>query len=601
MNFCRTVATMWMIFAASTATSGAINFYAVQPSETTEGINPAYDDHHQVYFNPDIVARNKLVLFLPGSGASPNLYRFFPLVAAENGFHVINLMYLNSYSFISEAITNDCDECYVQMRTEILTGENLSASENVDRNNSIEHRLIKVLQFLQANHPEEKWSQYLSGTNILWKKMVVAGHSQGAGQVGFIAKHHLVDRALVFSSGDWFSSSNRPASWVLTPGITPANRYFGAAHTNDPFFPDLHQLASWGALGITNIGPIVFAEDERDPQFACARILRTSTEPRNNFGDAAYHGAMISDYHTPLNTLNVPLFRRMWEYMLLGKIKCSTTFDGDTVQEIGAYHPRSGTWHLLTTATGLQNIAFGGPGMVPVDGNYDVDLAPELCLYEKKQGMWWQFNDNAATNATQFGNARMIPVPADYDGDNVDDLAVFEPSTGTWYIHQTKNGFRMEQFGSRSMLPVPADYDGDGMVDLAVFESRSATWYLSQSSEGFSTVTFGPKGCWPAQGDYDGDGETDPATYNPRTSIWYLNKSFEPFATVQFGFRGVIPLNRDYDGDGRADIGVYDPGPSIWYVSQSQAGFRQVTIGHRYSIPLGSPISSVISKRGWFQ
>jgi putative transposon-encoded protein len=601
MYYRQALTAVWIVIMTSAAALGAINFYAIHPSETTVGINPDYDNHHQVYFNPDAVARNKLVLFLPGSGSSPDAYRLFPQLAAENGFHVINLMYLNSYSFVAQTITNDCDVCYVQMRTEILTGEDLSASETVDRNNSIEHRLIKVLEYLQATYPQEKWSQYLSGTNIIWKNMVVAGHSQGAGEVGFIAKRHLVDRALVFSSGDWFSLSNRPATWVLTPGVTPANRYFGAAHTNDPLFPDPHQLAAWGAMGITNFGPIVFAEDERDPQFACARILRTSVEPRNNFGDVAYHGAMISDFHTPMNEFNLPMFRRMWEYMLFGRIKCSTSFDGDTIQEIGAYHPSSGTWHLLTTATGLQNIAFGGPGMVPVDGNYDNDLSPELCLYEKKSGMWYRFNDNDATIATQFGNSRMIPVPADYDGDYVDDLAVFEPSTGTWYIQQSKQGFRVEQFGSRTMLPVPADYDGDGRVDVAVFESRSATWYLSQSSEGFSTITFGPKGCWPVHGDYDGDGVSDPATYDPMTSTWYLHKSYEPVTTVQFGYRGVIPLNRDYDGDGRADIGVYDPALSGWYVSQSQSGFREVTLGQRYSIPLGTPIGSLVSKRGWFQ
>lgn len=576
----------------------AFNFHSFRPSDTTSGIDPQFDDFHEAYKDPNVTPRNKLMVFLPGTGVGPNVYKFFPETAAQNGFHVINLMYVNSFEFIGMAVTNNCDACYFETRMEILTGENLSNYETVDRNNSIEHRLIKALVYLQSNYPSENWTQFLNGSNILWNSVVIVGHSQGAGQAGFIAKQYAVDRAIMFDSGDWYDLENRPATWISTPGATPARQFFGAAHTNDPLFPNPHQLPAWTAFGLTNFGPAIFAEDITDPQFNGSRMLRTAVDPRNNTGETAYHGAMVRDEHVPLNAFDVPIFRSLWEYMLFGRLTRSATFDGDSSHDLAAFYPSSGTWSLLQSRNGFEEIQFGARGMIPLEADFDGDGELDLAVYEKKSGAWFIDESSDGFRSEQLGSKAAIPVPADFDGDGKADVAVYELSSGTWYIQQSTAGFRSEQFGNRRMYPAPADFDGDGKTDIAVYDPTDSTWYLFKSSEGFASIAVGRRGSWPAQGDYDGDGITDIGSYDPRDSTWYIMRSYEGPLVTQFGYRGAVPVNRDYDGDGRDDIGVYDPVKAMWYLMQSRNGFRQESFGRRNSIPLGTPIHGKIPVRG---
>jgi len=582
--------------------SFAYSFYAFYPSATTDGIDPAFDRLHEAYLNPAKTPRNKLVLFLPGTGVAPNVYKYFPETAANNGFHVLNLDYINSFAFIGMSVTNNCDDCYFETRMEILTGNNLSPVETVDRNNSIEHRLIKALEHLAKLAPADNWDQYLSGTNILWHKFVVAGHSQGGGQAGFIAKQYRVDRAIMFDSGDWYDIESRPATWITTPGATPDNRFFGAAHTNDPLFPNPHQIPAWTGFGLAAIGPVVFAENETDPQFDCSRMIRTSVEPRNNTGSTAYHGAMVRDLHVPLDQLGRPVFARLWEFMLFGRITCPATFDGDTIHDLTVYHPPSGIWKLLQSVDGFDEIQFGARDMVPLEADFNGDSILDLTVYDKSTGVWHIDDSGAGYRTVQFGGATSIPVPADFDGDNKADLAVFEPSNGTWYILQSRDGFRVEQFGNRNMRPALGDFDGDQKTDLAVFESSKAKWHVMKSRDGFTSLTLGRRGSWPVPGDYDGDGHTDLGSFHPASSTWYLQKSLEGPMTVKFGYPGVVPVNRDYDGDGRDDIGVYDPIKATWFLEQSRDGHRKETFGQRFAIPLGTPIRGRLPVRGlwWY-
>jgi hypothetical protein len=582
--------TLTLALGLLAGSASAFSFHAVKPSDTTPGIDPQFDHFHEIYYSVTAPKRNKLVVFLPGTGVAPNVYKLFPETAAENGFHVINLTYVNSFQFIGMAATNNCDACYVETRTEILTGQNLSQFEDIDRNNSIEHRLIKALEWMDTNYPTQNWAQFLDGTNILWEFIVIAGHSQGAGQAGFIAKQVEVDRAIMFDSGDWYEPETRPATWISTPGATPAIKFYGAAHTNDPLFPNPHQIPAWTAFGLTNFGPIIFAENTSDPQFLCSRMIRTAVEPRNNNGETAYHGAMVRDLHVPLDANNTPIFRSLWEYMLFGPLRCNATFDGDTRHDLGTFHPPTGTWELQQSVDGFDEISFGAAGMIPVEADYNGDGLLDLAVYEKATGTWHQDLSGQGYRNIQFGSSTMIPVPADYDGDGTDDPAVFDPASGTWYTLRSRDGFQTDQFGTSTMRPAPADFDGDGKTDLAVYDARNATWYLFQSRRGFTTFTLGPRNGLPVPGDYDGDGRADPGVFDPPTGNWHLKKSFEGDTVVQFGYQGTIPVNRDTDGDGRADLGVFDPRRATWFLFQSRDGFRQTQFGQRFAIPLGTPL-----------
>ena len=59
------------------------------------------------------------------------------------------------------------------------------------------------------------WGQFLLADNTVdWRKVVLAGHSQGGGHVGVLAKSVSLNRAVYFSSPeDWYDTTDTPASW----------------------------------------------------------------------------------------------------------------------------------------------------------------------------------------------------------------------------------------------------------------------------------------------------------------------------------------------------------------------------------------------------
>ena len=88
------------------------------------------------------------------------------------GYHTIVLAYRNEAP-IQTLPPDGCGtsvdppdsppNCAINARMEILDGRGESTVVNVDRANSIENRLTKVLQHLAATYPGEGWSQFLDG------------------------------------------------------------------------------------------------------------------------------------------------------------------------------------------------------------------------------------------------------------------------------------------------------------------------------------------------------------------------------------------------------------------------------------------------------
>ena len=71
-----------------------------------------------------------------------------------------------------------------------------------------------------------------------------------------------------------------------------------------------------------------------------------------------------------------------------------------------------------------------------------------------------------------WGGPGDVPVPADYNGDGRVDPAVFRRTTGQWFIRNVGTVV----FGGALDIPVPSDYDGDGDADIAVFERATGQW-----------------------------------------------------------------------------------------------------------------------------
>jgi hypothetical protein len=99
---------------------------------------------------------------------------------------------------------------------------------------SIVNRLVKLLEYLNRQHPQEGWNDFLAAEQPNWGHIVVSGLSQGAGMAAYIAKHEPVARVVLFSSPwDSFSRSRNLAPWISEPGATPPERWFAEFHRRE--------------------------------------------------------------------------------------------------------------------------------------------------------------------------------------------------------------------------------------------------------------------------------------------------------------------------------------------------------------------------------
>ncbi|MEO0631451.1 MAG: hypothetical protein AAFY46_12125, partial [Planctomycetota bacterium] len=130
-----------------------------------------------------------LFVWLPGSGAAPAQYLEFTRAAAQNGFDALGLVYF-SWPPVNDITTNDPDpDLPAAIRTERLFGIDTTDEVDVDAANSIENRLVKLLEHQAAAFPGERWASYLTPEGSPdWSRIAVGGHSQGAGHVAFLGK-----------------------------------------------------------------------------------------------------------------------------------------------------------------------------------------------------------------------------------------------------------------------------------------------------------------------------------------------------------------------------------------------------------------------------
>jgi pimeloyl-ACP methyl ester carboxylesterase len=283
----------------------------------------AFTNNHYAVVDPAVTARGRLVLFLPGTGATPALYRYFPQNAASLGFHALGLMYPNG-----EAINQLCaqyapldPEAAGSARLEVIDGADRAGFLSVDRSNSIENRLLKALQYLQANYPTRGWGQFYSGTNLLWTNVMVCGHSQGAGMAAMLAKTRRVDRCVMLADMDWWVAGNRPYNWMSLAPQTPVDRWFLLAHRRDQFLDFAEMQVTALTLDLTRYGPFIQVETSVSPVYWNRHFLSTDLEPAPAQG-ASYHGCLVVDAATPLQPDGVtPVLKPVWDYLLLHETK----------------------------------------------------------------------------------------------------------------------------------------------------------------------------------------------------------------------------------------------------------------------------------------
>lgn len=293
------------------------NFKTVRPSLTEAEIN-TFDTGHGIYFNPAVKSKNKLLVFIPGTNGTGLGGKLFAQVAAEEGFHVVSLSYPTSIAATICHSQND-ENCFENFRREIIEGNGLSQLIEVNKANSIENRLQKLLIYLKNNFKKENWERYLTkNKEINWENLILSGQSQGGGHAPLMAKSHKVSRVIMFSAPkDWDRNHNRPAKWY-GEGKTPLNRYFSFNHIRDKQGCDYEQQLK----NLKKLGSFAFGEpvdvDKTAAPYNNSRILITDY-PNQPLTSIEAHTSLMSDGRTPLDNNGMPYFKSVWIYLLTAK------------------------------------------------------------------------------------------------------------------------------------------------------------------------------------------------------------------------------------------------------------------------------------------
>ena len=318
-------------FLLATIAHAEVTTFPVTPSATDPEIT-TFNEPHWIYVNRDIVVENKadlpqdrheLLLWLTGTGGKGHDAQGFSNLAADLGYHVVTLMFPDDIP--AAACANDSNpKSFENFRMAIIQGGHAiyqggRKDISIERSESIENRLIKLLQHLQKNRPKENWAQFLNedGT-IKWDSVAVAGQSQGGGLAALIGIKHHVARVMCFGAPkDYSKRLNAPAAWYGDASATPKGRFFAFNHHQDPKGCTPEQLLeNLNALGLGAFGLPAEVDSEPFP-YHHARILYTSYPVVTITGEDS-EGAKIA-HGTAINTKNADRWKQVWTYMLTEK------------------------------------------------------------------------------------------------------------------------------------------------------------------------------------------------------------------------------------------------------------------------------------------
>jgi hypothetical protein len=287
--------------------------YSALPVDTDPNIVQEAGDEgelHIVEVDSTVPRRNRLFVFLSGTTGAPKYVKLIRKTAAQAGYHALGLSYINDVSVVFGLCTPErgfqtpaaVHQCQEDTRLEVIYGEDLSTVIEVDRANSIENRLAKLLDHVSRVAPCDGWGQYVTDGAVNWDRVIVAGHSQGSGHAAMIGKTQLVHGVLVFAGPE-------PSTWTEEADfLTPSDRFIGFVHEREDNFTAV--LRAWDKM---NFDGAPLNIDTLTAPYGSARLTTDNPDcVQNN-----WHGCPITDFYTPKEADGVtPVFRPVWRAML---------------------------------------------------------------------------------------------------------------------------------------------------------------------------------------------------------------------------------------------------------------------------------------------
>ncbi len=268
---------------------------------------PADTEHACV--DTSIRPQGKLVIWLMGHNQG-----LFERVSGY-GLHAIQIHYANGwFGKLSKEGKGD-DLWLSNIRLEAAVGEDRSPALDIPKPDSIMERSHQFVKWLDKEHPQGRWGQFLSedGTGLRWDKVILAGISHGSTTAARFAKHQKVDRVVMFSG-----PRDQTEVWQKLPSATPENRYFGFTHVLDGGWTGDHYCRSWIMLGLANFGPLVDV-DEAEAPYGHSRRLITDADVGGNAEKA--HNCVVPGKGSPKGPDGKLLYEDVWRYLFTSSIE----------------------------------------------------------------------------------------------------------------------------------------------------------------------------------------------------------------------------------------------------------------------------------------
>jgi hypothetical protein len=293
--------------AAARSAGAAVQEYAVPPQATDPAIDNWLEDHYAA-IDPGALQQDRLFVFLPGSYAKPLGSRMILREGAARGVRSIGLRYPNNWMVVDFCGNNAA--CYEQFRLEVIDGIDRTSTIDISPANAITNRLVKLLQYLDANHPAQGWGQFLAGGEPRWDSIVIAGHSQGGGYANMLGREEAMAGVMLIAAA-CDRANGQPAPWQAAPRQTPAANYFSFIHKKDTLaFPD-------PCLNLIGVPGAPVDADVTPPPYNHSNRLTTDRLPQTGSYEQA-HLAVVIDLSVPLRTDGTPYYDETWTYMMEG-------------------------------------------------------------------------------------------------------------------------------------------------------------------------------------------------------------------------------------------------------------------------------------------
>lgn len=278
------------LFSLSSLSYGDV----VSPSKIDLDTYRITGDH--IFHTPTLGGEEKLLITIGGTGSNPIEFKNVHTWGKNLGFHVLGVDYPNG--LISTVCQTSTElDCYDNYRKEIVEGIDVSPILNVNRKNSIIYRIKSLIRYLAKTYPANSWDSFLDQNgNPRFEKIMIAGHSQGAGHVGYLGKLFKFNKIIIVG-GPHDQHGEVPAKWLSHKGQTNPEDIYALLHWKDYFGYKLQIKTSRILMGNSSLPLVMF--DTKLPEVIKGRIFISNHPVRD-----------------PHNSLALEIYQEVWEYLL---------------------------------------------------------------------------------------------------------------------------------------------------------------------------------------------------------------------------------------------------------------------------------------------